>query len=110
MTEEKRSVQSASPEPREPVAWLNPETHAVMHHELKRATEPVYPEKMAGFTVPLYAGIPQGVEADTARLEWLLRHLSGKELRQIGVEVSAGGLEAGRIAIDAAISQGGQKP
>jgi hypothetical protein len=42
---------------------------------------------------------------DTTRLEWLLHHLSGKELRHIGVEVSAGGLYAGRIAIDTAMSK-----
>jgi hypothetical protein len=44
-----------------------------------------------------------GDAADATRLEWLLHHLSGKELRDIGIEVSAGGLDAGRIAIDAAM-------
>ena len=40
---------------------------------------------------------------DAERLNWLVHHLSGKELRRIGIETSGGGPLWGRVAIDAAM-------
>lgn len=40
---------------------------------------------------------------DTARLDWLMPQIKGKELRRIGINTSAGGPIWTRVAIDAAI-------
>jgi hypothetical protein len=40
---------------------------------------------------------------DAERLDWLLHHLSGKEMRRLGIVTSTGGPEWGRVAIDAAL-------
>lgn len=41
---------------------------------------------------------------DAARLDWLIHHLSGKELRRIGIETQSGGPLWTRVAIDAAMA------
>ena len=46
---------------------------------------------------------PRPEPTDSARLEWLLYHISGKELRRLGVIVSSGGLAWGRPAVDRAM-------
>jgi len=45
----------------------------------------------------------EDAKKDAARLDWLLHHLSGKEMRRVGIETSGGGPLWGRVAIDAAM-------
>ena len=54
--------------------------------------------------------VPEGDKLDAARLEWLLYELSGKALRDINVIPASGGLDLGRIAIDAAMQATGATP
>lgn len=62
------------------------------------------------FCIGCNCAVPADVYAvlikDAERLEWLLHHLSGKEMRRMGIETSSGGLVWGRIAIDAAMAAG----
>ena len=46
---------------------------------------------------------PTEATSDTARLEWLMHRLSGKELRRLGIFTSSGGLTWSRAGIDAAM-------
>jgi hypothetical protein len=46
----------------------------------------------------------EALRRDAERLDWLLHHLSGKEMRRIGIVTSGGGPLWGRVAIDAAIA------
>jgi hypothetical protein len=50
----------------------------------------------------------EGLRRDSERLEWVMHRLSRKELRRIGIETSSGGPYWTRIAIDAAIRNGGE--
>ncbi len=49
---------------------------------------------------------PRAEVTDTARLDWVMHHLSGKALRDIGVVYSEGDPTATRAAIDAARAGG----
>lgn len=50
------------------------------------------------------ADIGVAAQKDADRLEWVLRKISGAELRRIGVVMSSGGLDSGRVAIDGAMA------